>query len=99
MKRIDPIGRLVYGLVAVVAIVPLAVATGCTSRQAAAGAAADDRPSVAVARAARADLSETLTMAAEFRPFEEIDVHAKVAGYVKAIYVDVGSRVKAGELL
>ncbi|HJZ76861.1 MAG TPA: efflux RND transporter periplasmic adaptor subunit [Vicinamibacterales bacterium] len=99
MKRTDPIGRLLYGVVAVVAIVPLAVATGCSRPQAAATAAADDRPTVAVARAARADLSETLTMAAEFRPFEEIDVHAKVAGYVKAIYVDVGSRVKAGELL
>ncbi|HMF96488.1 MAG TPA: efflux RND transporter periplasmic adaptor subunit [Vicinamibacterales bacterium] len=99
MKRTDPIGRLLYGVVAAVAVVPLAASPGCSKSQAAATAATDDRLTVAVARAARADLTETLTLAAEFRPFEEIDVHAKVAGYVKAIYVDVGSRVKTGELL
>lgn len=53
----------------------------------------------AVAKASRTDLSQTLTLAAEFRPFQEIDVHAKVAGYLKVIYVDVGDRVKAGQLL
>ena len=61
--------------------------------------AAAERPTVAVAKAERTDLSETLTLAAEFRPFQEIDVHAKVAGFLKAIYVDVGDRVKAGQLL
>jgi RND family efflux transporter MFP subunit len=68
------------------------------SRPRAAEAAAD-APSVAVARVVRADLTQTLTLAAEFRPFQEIDVHAKVAGYVKTIAVDVGDRVKAGQLL
>src|SRR6185437_9019645 len=41
----------------------------------------------------------SLTIAAEFRPYQEIDVHAKVAGYVKAIAVDVGDHVTAGQLL
>jgi RND family efflux transporter MFP subunit len=54
---------------------------------------------VAVAKAERSDLAQTLTLAAEFRPFQEIDVHAKVAGYLKNIYVDVGDRVKAGQVL
>ena len=54
---------------------------------------------MAVAKAARADLSQALTLEAEFRPFQEIDVHAKVAGYLKKIYVDVGDRVKAGQVL
>jgi len=36
---------------------------------------------------------------AEFRPYQEVDVHAKVAGYLKKIYVDVGDRVKQGQLL
>ena len=36
---------------------------------------------------------------AAFRPFQEIEVHSKVAGYVKEIYVDVGDRVRAGQLL
>jgi len=54
---------------------------------------------VAVAKVARADLSQGLRIAAEFRPFQEIDVHAKVAGYVKHIDVDVGDRVKKGQTL
>jgi RND family efflux transporter MFP subunit len=56
-------------------------------------------PIVAVARAAPADLSRTVVLTAEFRPFQEIEVHAKVAGYVKEIMVDVGDRVKIGQPL
>jgi multidrug efflux pump subunit AcrA (membrane-fusion protein) len=51
-------------------------------------------PSVAVARAKREDISRKLTLSAEFRPFQEIDVMAKVAGYVRQINVDVGDRVR-----
>jgi RND family efflux transporter MFP subunit len=54
---------------------------------------------VAVAKAVLSDLSHDLILTAEFRPFQEIDVHAKVAGYVKKMYVDVGDRVKEGQLL
>jgi multidrug efflux pump subunit AcrA (membrane-fusion protein) len=35
----------------------------------------------------------------EFRPYQEIDVMAKVAGYIKRIDVDVGDRVREGQLL
>ena len=56
-------------------------------------------PIVAVARAGLADLSKTVVLTAEFHPFQEIEVHAKVAGYVKDILVDVGDRVKAGQTL
>jgi RND family efflux transporter MFP subunit len=38
-------------------------------------------------------------MTAEFRPYQEIEVMAKVAGYVKVIYVDIGDKVKKGQLL
>jgi RND family efflux transporter MFP subunit len=48
---------------------------------------------------ARGDIAQSLTIAAEFRPFQEIEVHAKVAGFLKSISVDVGDRVKAGQLL
>jgi len=54
---------------------------------------------VAVEQAAYQDLSREETLAAEFRPFQEIDVHAKVAGYVKKMYVDVGDRVRQGQTL
>jgi RND family efflux transporter MFP subunit len=56
-------------------------------------------PVVAVAPALPMDLERTETLAAEFRPYQIIDVHAKVAGYLKEIYVDVGDRVKEGQTL
>jgi RND family efflux transporter MFP subunit len=55
--------------------------------------------SVAVAPAAKLDLARKLILSAEFRPYQQIDVMAKVAGYVKSIYVDVGDRVAQGQLL
>jgi RND family efflux transporter MFP subunit len=56
-------------------------------------------PSVAVARVERQDLQRDLVLSAEFRPYEEVDLHAKVAGYLKEIRVDVGDRVQAGQLI
>ncbi len=56
-------------------------------------------PTVAVARAAPADLSRALVLTAEFKPNQEVDVMAKVAGYIKEIRVDVGDRVNQGDLL
>ena len=73
-------------------------ATAC-SRPQAETRVAGDAPTVAVAKVVRGDVSQVLTVAAEFRPYQEIDVHAKVAGYVKAINVDVGDRVRPGQLL
>jgi RND family efflux transporter MFP subunit len=56
-------------------------------------------PTVAVVQAARADLSTDVVLTAEFEPFQEIDVMAKVSGYIKDIKVDIGDRVKEQQLL
>jgi RND family efflux transporter MFP subunit len=53
----------------------------------------------AVARVERKDLVNTLTIAGEFKPFQDVDVHAKVAGYIRRIYVDVGDHVKEGQTI
>lgn len=53
----------------------------------------------AVTRAERRSLENTLTIAGEFKPFQDVDVHAKVAGYIRKMYVDVGDRVKEGQTL
>jgi RND family efflux transporter MFP subunit len=58
-----------------------------------------EAPSVSVVKASFGDLSRDIVLTAEFKPFQSIDVMAKVAGYVKSINVDVGSRVQAGQLL
>jgi RND family efflux transporter MFP subunit len=58
-----------------------------------------ETPTVAVVKATRANLSSDLILTAEFEPFQEIDVMAKVSGYIKEIKVDIGDRVKEGQLL
>ena len=56
-------------------------------------------PTVAVVKATRADLSSDLVLTAEFEPYQEIDVMAKVSGYIRQINVDIGDRVREGQLL
>jgi RND family efflux transporter MFP subunit len=54
---------------------------------------------VAVAQVTREDLFNDVPMPAEFRPYLQVELHAKVSGYVDQINVDIGDRVKAGQLL
>jgi RND family efflux transporter MFP subunit len=54
---------------------------------------------VAVAKVARMRLENSMTLQGEFYPFQDVMIHAKVSGYVNPIRVDIGDRVKAGELL
>ena len=56
-------------------------------------------PSVAVVKVDFEDLHKEIAIPAEFRPYAEVDLHAKVSGYVKRISVDIGDTVKAGQLL
>ncbi len=83
--------------VASVLVVATAACSG--SRASVERVEAASAPTVAVARVERGDIAQSLTIPADFRPFQEIEVHAKVAGFLKAINVDVGDRVKAGQLL
>lgn len=54
---------------------------------------------VAVVKVERSDLVRDIVFSAELHPYEEADLHAKVAGYLKQINVDIGDQVKAGETL
>jgi RND family efflux transporter MFP subunit len=56
-------------------------------------------PVVAVAKVERKDLAETLTISAEFRPYQQAALHAKVAGYLQSIAVDIGDHVREGQAL
>ena len=56
-------------------------------------------PSVAVVKVTREDLAREIKIPAEFRPYTEVELHAKVSGYLQQITVDIGDRVKAGQLL
>jgi RND family efflux transporter MFP subunit len=86
---------------ALLAAATLGLTVGCTrtpSTVANASQTETARP-VAVERVTRQDLTRSIELAAEFRPYQQIDVHAKIAGYLKVIYVDVGDHVKKDQLI
>jgi RND family efflux transporter MFP subunit len=85
----------------VVLVIPfLLIATACTKTvESQNNTSAEQIVNVAVAKVARGDVARSLELAAEFRPYQDINVHAKVAGYVKQIAVDVGDRVQQGQLI
>ncbi len=56
-------------------------------------------PSVGVAKITRKPMARYLTLSSELVPFQEIDVFAKESGFVSKLYVDYGTRVKAGQLM
>jgi RND family efflux transporter MFP subunit len=72
---------------------------GCgEGHQAAAGDAAN-APTAAVVKVARENIADNLEIASEFQPFQEVDVYAKVSGYIQKLYVDYGTHVKQGQIL
>src|SRR5579863_900045 len=65
-------------------------------------AAADDvsnAPVAAVVKVSRGNIADNLEIASEFLPFQEVDVYAKVSGYIQKLYVDYGTHVKQGQIL
>ena len=58
-----------------------------------------ERTIVPVARVVRGNLASNMVLTGEFIPYQEIDVMAKEAGYIKSIRVDIGDHVHTGELL
>jgi RND family efflux transporter MFP subunit len=72
--------------------------SGCKSRRASADASIEPI-AAAVSVVERGNISHVLSLAGQFQPYQVIDVHAKVSGYVRHIYVDIGDRVHAGQTL
>src|ERR1700734_341839 len=97
--RSVPKSRLNAALVAVllflVAVV-WAVRHGHTQSSTPDGTA--DAPTAGVVKVTRENLYKLVTIPAEFRPYVEVELHAKVSGFVSAMYVDFGDKVKAGQL-
>ncbi len=54
---------------------------------------------VAVVKVTREDLAQELTVDAEFRAYQDVELFAKEAGYVKAINVDIGDKVNDRQVL
>ena len=62
-------------------------------------AAAAQPRAAAVVAVVRGNLASSLTVAGQFQPYQQVDLHAKVSGYIHWIKVDIGDRVRQGEVL
>jgi RND family efflux transporter MFP subunit len=60
---------------------------------------ADTAPAASVVKVTRRDLADNLEIASEFQPNQEIEVYAKVSGYIQKLSVNWGTHVKQGQLL
>jgi len=85
---------LVYRAVPVVAL-PCLFFCGC-KKAVNSSAAISTAP---VAQVTRTNLSNTLTVMGAFQPYQEVELHAKVSGYVRRINVDIGDQVKEGQVI
>ena len=54
---------------------------------------------ISVVKAAQKKLQRQLTVSSELVPFQQIDVYAKEAGYVRQLNVDFGTHVRAGQVM
>jgi RND family efflux transporter MFP subunit len=87
------------------ALLLLAICCGCgkpsapPAPAATGGEAATPVPLVSVGTPTRVTLRRVTTQPGQVEPFEVTELHAKVAGFVERVHVDIGDAVKAGDLL
>jgi len=83
------------------AVLMLIACTSCSRSDARGGKEVnqDVPPPVTTTKVARMDLVNDLVLTAEFEPFQQVDLMAKVSGYVRSIGVDIGDRVRTGQIL
>jgi RND family efflux transporter MFP subunit len=93
--------KLLFALAAVAFPVVLASCGSSSEAKNAETAAAVQSavPVVPAAKVTRENLSNDIVLTAEFIPYQEIDVMAKVAGFLKSIRVDIGDRVREGDAI
>jgi RND family efflux transporter MFP subunit len=60
---------------------------------------AEQPRAAAVVAVVRGHLASSLSVAGQFQPYQQVDLHAKVSGYIRWIKVDIGDRVRQGEVL
>ena len=73
--------------------------SGCRSAVHQTKARAATIPSARIAIAKVGDISQVLTLAGQFQPYQVVDVHPKVSGYMARINVDIGDIVHKGQVL
>lgn len=87
------------GLGAAALLTAVVIAGGCGRESKAHAEDPGSAPHAAVMKVVRQNLGSNLEIASEFLPYQEIDVYAKVSGYIQKLDVDWGTHVKQGQVL
>ncbi|MFN7938677.1 MAG: efflux RND transporter periplasmic adaptor subunit [Bryobacteraceae bacterium] len=85
-----------------VTMIALLAATGCSKITPVTPVEASKpvaQETVAVAKPVKETLQQQVVLTGDFKPYQTVDLHAKVPGYLRKITVDVGDRVRAGQLI
>ena len=97
-------GKVIWGLAVLVIIAAAVVYRGVTTRvRAAADVKADTNelavPSVSLAAPKRGAPQQEIVLPGNIQAFIDAPIYARTNGYLKTWYVDIGGRVKSGQLL
>ncbi|MFY9745313.1 MAG: efflux RND transporter periplasmic adaptor subunit [Acidobacteriaceae bacterium] len=91
--------RLWIVISALVVVVAIGILAWRGHRRGATVEAAPGPPAAQVAVVQQGDIDQVLTLAGQFQPYQVVDVHPKVSGFIRHIYVDIGDRVHQGQTL
>jgi RND family efflux transporter MFP subunit len=90
--------RLFVGI-AVCAILGIAAWFWLRSRGSSQVEAAPEPAAARVAAVEKGSVSHVLALAGQFQPYQVVDVHPKVSGFIRSIKVDIGDRIRQGQTL
>jgi membrane fusion protein, multidrug efflux system len=97
---INNYNRLLSGSLGVWCLAVLLGACGAEERKPAKETpAAEDSPAVPTFLLQKGKMSVSIQIPGELIPYQQVDLYARVNGFVKKLYADVGTDVKAGQLL
>jgi RND family efflux transporter MFP subunit len=88
-----------HKLFPVIGLEILAALAGCSRAQSGSGPKGRPAPSVVVAKVVARDVPVEIQAPVDLRPLEQVDVGSKVLGYVDAVFVERGDRVKKGQIV
>ena len=98
------VGKVILGLVLLLVLAGIVVFRGVTTRvRADAGVKADTHelavPSVSLAQPKRSAPQEEIVLPGNIQAYIDAPIYARTSGYLKRWYVDIGGKVKNGQLL
>ncbi len=91
--------KTITGIYLLAVLVMIAACSAGRGSQRQAQATAQEPVAVSVAKPERRTIVNRLELTGAITPYEQVTVYAKTTGYLKSLRVDIGDRVRQGDLL